>query len=177
METKRWNSFLFSIFGSYNNIELLNLSGDVRQSGTGYGVQVEHPRLGLSFSHTLQNGSGALFPIETQTTIQISDSLPLNLLLATPLLNSADHVTIGLATLRPRRNLEITGEYRNEKDVLTATSFQYRVLDGRLRYQVGKIHLEGGYGQYKNLSFGVPSFSGLKASLAFVRVYRYFKAF
>jgi hypothetical protein len=87
LETKPWRSILFRLYGEWSSVELLNIAGDTKQDSTGFGFQIEHRLFALSASDLHQNGAGALFPSVVQAQFAISEPLPLNLLLGTPLLN------------------------------------------------------------------------------------------
>jgi hypothetical protein len=176
-ETQRWNSFLFRAFVERSYIELLNLAGDITQNTTGFGFQVEHPRFSLSASHMIQDGAGALFPATIQEQQIISAPLPINLLLGSPLLNRNAYTNAAALILRLHRNLDLDAHYRDEKDLLTASRFTFAEEEVRLRYRLGKIELDAGYGHFRNESFTQPNNSGLRTNRVLFRIARDFKVF
>jgi hypothetical protein len=176
-ETRRWNNAAFRLAVERFTAELLNLSGDVNQRGTNFSAQVEHRRFSLAFTRSLGNGFGALFPAFVQLQFRISSPLPLEQLFFTPLLNRTMRASSAVLVLRLRRNLDLSGNWRTERDLLTASHFEFRQVEGRLRYRLGKFTFDTAIGSYRNTSFAGVNFSGLRTNRYLLRVTRDFRVF
>jgi len=173
-ETRRWNDWMFRLYGERSYIELLNLAGDIRQDTTGLGFQVDHPRFSLSGSHSMQDGAGALFPV-SQQQLPISEPLPTNLLFGTPLLDRNARSNAATLILKLRPNLDFNAQYRDENDILTATRFYFQEEDVRIRYRLGRVSMDLGYGRFRNDSFLQPNSSGLRTNRILFRIARDFR--
>lgn len=170
----------FRIYGRAErmHIELLNLSGNTKQDSTNFQFQLSNKVWTAGISHGLINGLGALFPASVMQSPFITVPLPVELLIPTPLLNRTGRVTSAFATLRLRRSLELSGNWRKEHDLLAATDQNYSTFEVRALYRIGKVSVEGVLGRY--LTEVLPmegNLTGLRLNRYYIRVSRDFKIF
>jgi hypothetical protein len=158
-------------------VEFLSASGDIKSNSTNFSAQVQQRRLSLSGSHQTLTGVGALFPAVVAAEQWLSVPLPLNELVATPLLNRLSHVTTAAATLRVRQQFDVSADYMNERDVLALSQPKFRTVDVGARYRVGKVRIQAGFGQYRIENITVPVRTGNFLNRYYLRVTRDFKIF
>lgn len=165
----------FMVGRSY--VELLNISGNVQQHATDWGAQMEQRHFTLGYSHTLSAGAGALFPVSVGQRTLITVPLPLDELIETPLLNRTMRIDAGNLILRLNRNLDLSGEIRQERDYLAVSNFSFRLLQIHLRYRLGKFTIEGAYGRFINDTISNNVLSGLHTNQYRLRIARDFRIF
>jgi hypothetical protein len=158
-------------------VELLNISGNVEQYGTDLQAQLDQKYFGLGYSHLLTAGNGALFPEIVGQRTTITDPLPLDQLVATPLLASTTRVDAANLVVRINRNLDLSGNLRQERDFLATSNFSYRMIQARLKYRLGKFTFEGAYGHFINDTISNNILSGLHTDQYMLRVARDFRMF
>ena len=81
------------------------------------------------------------------------------------------------ALFRPKYNLEVGAFYRKENDELISSSQNYRLWEIRTRYNIGKISIEGGFGNIHNMLDQANSVSGLNINRYWFRIRRTFNFF
>ncbi len=176
-ETRAVPHFAFRFTADHSRIELLNQAGDVIQTNTSLGVQADHKRFSASYTRNFGDGAGALFPEIVRMNFVISNPLPLEQLSRSPLLNRAVYANSASLVLKLLRNLDLSGNWRTERNVLAASAFRFKILEARARYRIGKITIDVGYGRYRNESeIGLNS-SGLHTNRYLLRVARDFRVF
>jgi hypothetical protein len=158
-------------------VEFLSVSGDIKSDNTNFAAQIEGRRLSLSGGHQTLTGAGALFPAIVSAEQWFSVPLPLNELVATPLLNRLAHTDTAAATFRVRRQLVVSADYMNERDVLALSQPRFRTADVSARYHIGKVSIQAGFGQYRIENITIPLNTGNLFNRYYVRVTRDFKLF
>ena len=168
-------NFRFRLSGEYSQVDLLNLSGDTRSKNVLYSAQADHRRFTLWFTASFLDGAGALFPdglIDRQFLVV---PLPIGRLLATPLLNrTTEAKSVGL-TGRLRRNLDLQLTWRTEDVKLMVSRQKFNVLQGDVRYRLGKFSLEGGYSRNLNDVTNITGLSGNRLAVWYFRIGRDFR--
>jgi hypothetical protein len=177
LETRRWHNLQLHLAAERFEIELLNLSGDLNQRGINLTAKVDHQVFTLGYTRTLGSGFGALFPAFVQLHFQVSAPLPLEQLLSTPLLDRSARTNAAYLILRLRHNLNLSANWRTERDVLVASRFGFRQMEGRLRYGLGKFMFDAAFGTYRNDTLAGTEFSGLRTNRYVLRVTRDFRIF
>jgi len=177
LQTARLRPFrvLFSADRAY--IELLNVSGDTKQDVTNLSGQVSHSRLAFSYTRTLGEGAGALFPSLVQLRQRITIPLPLDQLGFTPLLDRTTRANAVSLTIRPISSLELSGYWRSEFNLLASAELRFRQSEARARYRLGKFTFETGFGNFRTEILAPPQPSGLEINRYFLRVARDFQVF
>jgi hypothetical protein len=160
-----------------SGVEFLSVSGDIKSHNTNYSAQLEGRRLSLSGGHQTLSGAGALFPAIVSAEQWFSIPLPLNELVATPLLNRLSHTDTAAAMLRVRRNLDVLADYMNERDVLALSQPRFRTAEVSARYRIGKVSVQAGFGQYRIENLTIPLNTGNLFNRYYLRVTRDFKFF
>jgi len=160
-----------------SGVEFLGVSGDIKSHNTNFSAQIEGRRLSLSGGHQALAGAGALFPALVSAEQWFSIPLPLSELVATPLLNRLSHTDTAAATFRVRRNLDVSGDYMNERDVLALSQPRFRTAEVSARYRIGRVSIQAGFGQYRIENITIPLNTGNLFNRYFVRVTRDFKLF
>jgi hypothetical protein len=176
-ETHFLKNYRFRVSGEYSEIDLLNLSGDTRSKNVLYSAQAEHRRFSLWFTLSFLDGAGALFPdglIDRQFLVV---PLPVNQLLATPLLNRTTNTRSAGLVGRLRRNLDLLLTWRSENVKLTTSQQEFNVLQGDARYRLGKFSLEGGYSRNLNDVTNITGLSGTRLAVWYFRIGRDFRIF
>jgi hypothetical protein len=168
---------VWRLTAGYSEVEMLNLSGDVHQNGADVGAQVSSKRFALGYTHSLSDGAGALFPEAIGLRTLITVPLPVNDLVATPLLDRTTRLNAATVILRLHRNLDLSGDYRQESDFLATANFYFHLVEARLRYRLGKFTFEAGYGHYLNDTMSNNILSGLHTNQYRLRVARDFRLF
>ncbi len=158
-------------------VELLNIAGDTTRNYTNIYAQVESRRMQLSASRGNNDGVGSVFPTPLQGNFFIAVPLPVEQLVASPLLTINSKSTNFSALFRPKYNLEVGAFYRKENDQLISSSQNYRLWEIRTRYNIGKISLEGGFGNIHNLLEQSNTVSGLNINRYWFRIRRTFNFF
>ena len=158
-------------------LEYLSVSGDIKSNTTNYAAQVEQRRLALSVGHQTLAGAGALFPAILSAQQFLSIPLPLSELVATPLLNRLSRVDTAAATLRVRKQFDVSADYMSERDQLALSQPKFRTVDVSARYRVGKVRVQAGFGSYRIENITVPVRTGNFLNRYFLRVTRDFKIF
>jgi hypothetical protein len=176
-ETHRVKFFRLRAAADYSNVELLNVSGDTRTKMTSYSLQADQRRFSLTFNSSFMDGAGALFPDGLIDRTFLVVPLPINVLLATPLLNRTTHTkTFGLIG-RPRRRLDVAVLWRTEDTKLVNSEQTFNVLQADARYHLGKFSLEGGYSRNLNDVTVVTGLSGTRLAIWYFRIGRDFRVF
>lgn len=176
-ETRAVRNLMIRFTADHSRIELLNQAGDAAQTGTSFGVQAEHRRFGASFTHTLGDGAGAVFPETLRMNFVISVPLPLDQLVRSPLLNRTSRGNSAALVLRLRRNLDFYASWRTQRDVLAASAFRFRTFEARARYRVGKVTIDFGFGSFRNESMIGATPNGLRTNRYLLRIARDFRLF
>lgn len=158
-------------------VELLNLSGDTRRNYTNIYAQLESRKIQLSASQGFTDGVGSVFPTPLQGNFFIAVPLPVEQLIVSPLLNITTKSTNFSALFRPKYNLEVGAFYRKENDELISSSQNYRLWEIRTRYNIGKISIEGGFGNIHNMLDQANTVSGLNINRYWFRIRRTFNFF
>jgi hypothetical protein len=155
----------------------MSVSGDIKSDTTNYSAQVQQRRLALSVGHQTFAGAGALFPAIVSAEQFLSIPLPLSELVTTPLLNRISHVDTAAATLRVRRQFDVSADFTSERDQLALSQEKFRTVDVSARYRVGKFGIQAGFGSYRieNATVSLPT--GNLLNRYFVRLSRDFKIF
>lgn len=177
LQTDSVKNFRLRATGDYMQVELLNISGNTRNKIVNYTGSVEHRLFTVAYTRSFSDGAGAIFPLDLINPQFLVIPLPINQLIATPLLNrrmNADTVTF---LAKPRRRLEVAVSWRLEEDQLPTSDQEYNILQADARYHVGKFTLEGGYS--RNL-FDVTNLTGptgTRLAIWYFRIGRDFKVF
>jgi len=158
-------------------LEYLSASGDVKTNTTNYSAQVEKGRVALGAGRQALAGAGALFPALVTAQQWLGLPLPLGELVATPLLNRLSHVNTAAATLRLRRQFDVSANYMSERDQLAASEPKFRTIDVSARYHIGKLGIQAGFGSYRIENITVPLRTGNLLNRYFLRISRDFKFF
>jgi hypothetical protein len=158
-------------------VEFLSVSGDVKSDTTNYSAQIEGRRLSLSGGHQTSTGAGALFPAIVTAEQWLTIPLPLNELVATPLLNRLSHTDTAAATFRVLKQFDVSADYMNERDVLALSQPRFRTTDFSARYRVGKVSIQAGFGYYRIENITIPLRTGNAFNRYYLRVTRDFKIF
>ena len=103
--------------------------------------------------------------------------LPINALLATPLLNRTTHTQTVSLIGRPRRRLDVAVAWRKEDTRLVNSEQTFNILQADARYRLGKFSLEGGYSRNINDVTVVTGPSGTRLALWYFRIGRDFRVF
>jgi hypothetical protein len=156
-------------------VEYLSVAGDVKSDTTNYVAQVQQRRLSLSGGHQTLTGAGALFPTIVSAEQWLSTPLPLSELVATPLLNRIEHIDTATASLRVRKQFDVSADFMLEKDLLISSQAKFRTADVSARYHWGKITIYAGFGSYEIENMTVPLRTGNLMDRYFLRVTRDFK--
>jgi hypothetical protein len=160
-------------------LEYLSVSGDITSDNTNYGVQIQQRRLTLGGGRQTSAGAGALFPAVVTAETWLSNPLPLNELVGTPLLNRIAHTDTAAASLRLGARFDVMAEYNSERDQLATSEPSFRTMDVTARYRVGKVVVQFGAGSYRieNIAVPGPGQTGNLVNRVFLRVTRDFKLF
>ena len=158
-------------------VEFLSASGDVISDTLNYSAQIEGRRLSVSGGHQTSTGAGALFPAIVTAEQWLSVPLPLNELVATPLLNRLSHIDTAAAALRVRKQFDVSADYMNERDVLALSQPRFRTAEVSARYRVGRVSVQAGFGEYRIENITIPLRTGNSFNRYFLRVTRDFKIF
>lgn len=177
-ETRALPHFALRVAADHSDTEILNLSGDISQRNTVFSVQADHSRFSLGFSHSFGDGAGAVFPQLTQLKFVISNPLPTDQLVRSPLLNREVHANTAALILRLRRNLDLSASWRTEDNLLGGSVFNFTIIEVRARYRIGKITLDSAYGKYRNENqISASSTTGLLTNRYWLRISRDFRLF
>jgi hypothetical protein len=159
------------------SVELLNLSGRTQQSFTSYDLQLNHRRFALSLAQSLGDGAGALFPGSVRNPDFFIIPLPIGSLIATPLLDRTSRSRSANLVLRLNRRLDLSGSYRSEKNLFQLSQQDYRVVEMRGRYRIGKITVEAGLGNFLTNVEAAQGIAGNRINRYYVRIARDFRLF
>lgn len=157
--------------------EFLNLGGNTEQDNTDFSLQLDHKRFSLGLARTLGDGAGALFPSTIRQRTLISIRLPLDELIATPLLDRTTHATSANLILRLHRSLDFSANWRVESNDFAASEIDYRLAEVRARYRLGKFTFDAGLGFYRTEVLTVQGPSGTDIKRYFFRAVRDFMVF
>lgn len=160
-----------------STVELLNVSGDTATHQTNFDVSLDARRFTVTAFRTLSDGAGALFPSVIQPPGLLIFPLPIDQLIASPLLDRTTRATGAAAIFRLKRNLELNGNYRVEHTLIPTAAEDFRVIEVRGRYRLGKFTAEGGIGKYKNLSTNTSLLTGTDFTRYYIRIGRDFVIF
>lgn len=177
IESDRVRPFRLRAAADYMQIELLNISGDTRDKIVTYTGSVEHRLFSVVYTKSYSDGAGALFPLPLINPNFIVIPLPINQLIATPLLNrktNADSVTF---LAKPRRRLEAAVTWRLEEDILATSDQQYNILQADARYHLGKFTFEGGYSRNFYDVTNLTGPTGTRLAIWYFRIGRDFRVF
>ena len=176
-ETDRFRYFRLRSSADYSNVELLNVSGNTRTKMTSFSLQADQRRFTVTFNRSFIDGAGAIFPDGLIDRTFLVVPLPINALLATPLLNRATHTQTVSFIGRPRRRLDVTVLWRKEDTRLLNSEQTFNVLQSNARYHLGKFSVEGGYSRNINDVTVVTGPSGTRLAIWYFRIGRDFKVF
>jgi len=176
-ETHRLKYFRLRANADYSNMDLLNISGNTHTKMTSFSLQADQRRYTVTFNRSFMDGAGALFPEGLIDRTFLVVPLPINALLATPLLNRSTHTTsVGLIA-RPRRRLEVSAVWRSEDTQLTNSKQTFNIVQADARYGLGKFTLEGGYSRNLNDVTVITGPSGTRLAIWYFRIGRDFRIF
>jgi hypothetical protein len=176
-ETTRLRGWHLRGSAERTGLEFLSVSGEVKSDTTNFTAQIEQRRLVLSGGRQTSTGAGALFPALVSAQQWLSIPLPLNELVATPLLNRLSHVDTAALVVHVRRQFDVSADYMSEKDVLALSQPRFRTMDFSARYHVGRLGIQAGFGSYRIENITVPLRTGNLLNRFFLRVTRDFKIF
>lgn len=176
-ESQRFHPFSFRAGIGRGEVELVNLSGRTAQNFTLFNFQANHPRLSLGISQSLGDGAGAVFPGISLDREFLIIPLPVGSLVITPLLNRTTRSRSADVMVRLHGRLEVGADYRSEKNLFFASRQDYRVIEIRGRYRIGKMTFEAGLGNFLTRIGTLPGISGNRINRYFIRVGRDFKIF
>ncbi|MBZ5532844.1 MAG: hypothetical protein LAO20_15550 [Acidobacteriia bacterium] len=177
VETHRIKFFRLRSSAEYSNVELLNISGNTRTKMTSFSLQADQRRFTVAFNKSFMDGAGALFPDGLIDRTFLVVPLPINALLATPLLNRTTHTQTVSLIGRPRRRLDVAVAWRKEDTRLVNSEQTFNILQADARYRLGKFSLEGGYSRNINDVTVVTGPSGTRLALWYFRIGRDFRVF
>ncbi len=176
-ETSRLHRLVLRFTAEHTSTELLNLSGDTRFDATNLGLHLDHRRISLGIVRTLGEGAGALFPEDVRRRQLITIPLPLGVLFFTPLLDRTTRTTAAFLVLRLRRNLDLSGNWRLERNVFSTSTQRFRQAELLARYRLGKFTFESGFSNYRTEVLAAPRLTGTNINRYLLRVARDFMVF
>lgn len=176
-ETDRAKFVRLRASADYTNVELLNISGNTHTRVKTFSFQADQRRFTLTYNRSFMDGAGALFPDGLIDRTFLVVPLPINALLATPLLNRTTRTQSVSFLGRPRRRLEVLAVWRQEDTQLVNSEQTFDVLQANARYHLGKFTLEGGYSRNLNDVTVVTGPSGTRLAIWYFRIGRDFKVF
>jgi hypothetical protein len=174
--TERFFRSRIRFTAEFMNIGALNLAGRTALDSFNFGFDWTHPRFSLAAGRTHSNGRGAFFPFFTVTPLP-SVPLPVDQLINTPLLDRVVRSTYAHGALFLKRNLQIRGEWRRERNVLSASSQNYQRYIVSAEYRIGKVSIMVGWSQFDNDVFLAASASGNRTRRFVFRITRDFRVF
>jgi hypothetical protein len=177
VETSRFRGWHLRGSVERERVEFLSVSGDVKSNSTNFSAQIEGRRLSVGAGHQILSGAGALFPAIVSAEQWLSIPLPLNELVATPLLNRLSHVDTVSAAFRVRKQFDVSADYMNERDVLALSQPRFRTAEVSARYHIGKVSIQAGFGEYRVENITIPLRTGNSLNRYYLRVMRDFRIF
>jgi hypothetical protein len=177
VESQRFRPWTFRASLGRAKVELLNLTGNTSQEMTNFSFQVNHPRFSLGLSQSLGDGAGAVFPGIPVDREFLIVPLPVGSLVFTPLLDRTTRARSADVVLRLHRRVDLSADYRSEKNLFFASRQDYRVVEVRGRYRIGKMTFEAGMGNFLTEIGLNPGISGNQLRRYFVRIGRDFTLF
>ena len=177
VQSQRFRPYNFRASIGKARVELLNFSGSTTQDVTNFNLQLTHPRFSLGLSQSLGDGAGEIFPgipIDRQFLIV---PLPIADLVLTPLLDRTTRARAADAVLRIHRRLDLSADYRSEKNLFFASRQDYRVIEFRSRYRIGKMTFEAGMGHFLTKIGASTGTSGNQINRYYFRIGRDFNLF
>ncbi|MCL6480876.1 MAG: hypothetical protein K6U02_04040 [Firmicutes bacterium] len=169
--------FRLHAWAEHTRIVLLNLSGRTETEQTNLGLQMQHRRMTVSAGHTFGEGAGALFPAGVTLRLRLTQPLPVEQLLASPLLERTMRSTTLQWILRPRQQLDFSAHWRAEHSRFAHSDQRFKILELRARYRLAKVILEGGWAQYRTAIALRETPSGLRITRFYLRLTREFTVF
>jgi hypothetical protein len=175
--SQRWRAWQFVLSYDHSVVAMLNVSGKNDVSDDLIGFQVEHRRFTAGYIYRYSDGFGSIFAV-SPIPHPITQPLPVNELRYTPLLDRLIEGSSAYISLRLLQNLEVHGNFREERSDFFNSDQKYRSYDIRAQYRLGKFTVEASYGRYDSdiLSLGGPP-SGIKVNRMQFRVTRDFRIF
>ncbi len=164
--------FRLHAWAERTRIGLLNLSGRTETKQTNLGAQIHHRWMAFSAGHTFGEGAGALFPAGVAQRLRLTQPLPVEQLLASPLLERTTRSTVLQGILRPRQQLDFSAHWRTEHSLFAHSDQRFEILELRARYRLAKVTLEGGWAQYQTTITVRDTHSGLRINRFHLRVKR-----
>lgn len=169
--------FRLQAWAENTKIVLLNLSGRTETEQTHLGLQVHHRRLSFSAGRTFGEGAGALFPAGVVPRLRLTQPLPVEQLLASPLLERTTRSTVLQWVLRPRQQLDFNAQWRTEHNLFAHSDQRFQILELWARYRLAKVTLESGWAQYRTTITLPNASSGLRIRRFHLRLMREFTVF
>jgi hypothetical protein len=176
-ETRRLKKVQFRFSAERSRLELLNLSGNIRSEATTWSLDASHRRFSVTFSRTSEDGAGAVFPAGLlQRGVFVVD-LPIEELIDSPLLERVADGTAVSVSLNLIRNLSVGGKWSTQDSLLANSDVLLRRAEIRVRYRIGKISSDFGYGAFRTKTEALDRTTGSDVNRVYFRVARDFSIF
>jgi hypothetical protein len=176
-ETDRFKYFRLRASAEYSNMELLNISGNTHTKMKSWSLQADQRRFTVTYNRAAVDGAGALFPDGLIDRTFLVVPLPINALLATPLLDRSTQTQTVTFIGRPRRRLDVRVAWRQEDTRLLSSEQTFNVLQADALYHLGRFTVEGGYSRNLNNVTVITGPSGTRLAIWYFRIGRDFKIF
>lgn len=178
-ETAAWDGWRFRTRADYFQNETLMTTGDIRNRAESLSFQVERRRFSVNVAQTFGSGYGSIFPSMVSQPGQFIYSLPINLLVNTPLLDHTNNGTSVMATLFLRSNLDLNASWSRYVDGFNTLNQHTNNITAHAMYRYGKFSFEGGYQKYGSdyLTFQQLQHNQAHANRYYVRIARNFTLF
>jgi hypothetical protein len=176
-ETRRLKKVQLRFSAERSRLELLSLSGNIKSEATTWSLDASNRRFSVTFSRTSEDGAGAVFPAGlVQRGIFIVD-LPIEELIDSPLLDRVADGTAVSVSLNLIRNLSVRGNWSTQDSLLANSDVLLRRAEIRVRYRIGKISSDFGYGAFRTKTEALDRTTGSDVNRVYFRVARDFNIF
>jgi len=178
-ETAAWDGWRFRARADYYQNETLMTSGDITSRAESLSFQAERRMFTVNVAQTFGTGYGSIFPFPVTPAGQFIYSLPVNLLVNTPLLDHTSNGTSVMVTLFLNRNLDLNGGWSRYSDGFNTLNQHTNNFTVHGLYRYGKFSFEGGYQRYGSDYLNLPQIlrSEARANRYYVRIARSFTIF
>jgi hypothetical protein len=176
-ETRRLKKVQLRFSAERSRLELLSLSGNIKSEATTWSLDASNRRFSVTFSRTSEDGAGAVFPAGlVHRGIFIVD-LPIEELIDSPLLErTADGTAVSFG-LNLLRSLSVRGNWSTQDSLLANSDVLLRRAEIRVRYRIGKISSDFGYGAFRTKTEALDRTTGSDVNRIYFRVARDFSIF
>lgn len=142
----RFEPFTLDATAALRRSEIVNFSGRQDRDDFDWSFGVQHPLFSLRVGQSARDGDGLIFEDPLDPDRSITDPLPLDSLIPSPLRLSTTRQDFARASLRPRPNLQLSASYlKTDDEFVVAPDREDERLDINLEYRLARVTLRGGY--------------------------------